>query len=137
MSTVQTIISGDEKHPIFFGMLELEEYEQKTGGTIGGLLQDISKLGNDAGGEGFKFPFKISQMIDIVHVGLNGGARKQKRKNEYTREEAAHVIENGKAVFTQVLTIFASSAARAYGGEAENDEEGNAPSPKRGAGKTK
>jgi len=132
MSTVSTIISGGEKHPIYFGMLELENYEQLTGTTVGDLLAKAQVL-STVTEENFKWPFTTTEMINVAYVGLNGGARKQKRKNEYTREEAAEIIDEGKAVFMQIFTAFGQSAARSYGGEVEEDLAGNAPSPKRRA----
>lgn len=132
---MKAIKSGGNDYPLHYGMLELEQYEELSEEPIGNLFSRIAGM---AGKEGeLMFPFSAKEIINITLTGLNGGARKAKNNNEYTREQASEILEDGNGLAVQVLQIFAESLAKSIGGEAKSDDEGNAPSPKGRSSKKK
>lgn len=117
-----------KEHPIYFGMVELELYEEVSNRPIGELFSALASIPTEEEDTGIVFPFKMAEIVDICFVGLHGGARVTKSKKKVTRTHAIEILDSGEADFNQILTLFTSTLTKVFGGETAS--QGNAPSPK-------
>jgi hypothetical protein len=123
---INSITSNGKQYPVHIGILQLAEYEKRTGQNIGDVFTKIQSINTE--NEGFDLPFTTDELIILTQLGLNGGARKAQQQKTYTYEEAAEIMEESEEGMEAIFTIFAEGLSKSYSGK-KAAKKGNAPKP--------
>lgn len=103
---MEKINIGGQSRPIRFGFAAIMSIEKATGQSVGKFLKNLED-------------FSITSTVQIVHAGLQDGARKAKMPFDVSLEEVADWIDEDLTVIEKCMTVFQESMV-------QSSEQGNA-----------